>query len=110
MVRTSIQLHNEGADLNGWGSPNGFSVQTFDVYIDKDLALARQPMLRGECRAQERNGWDVAVWVEGWTRRWSSVNPMAEPLKIPKPHHDGYVNQVRTDCQRASGILRRGQP
>lgn len=55
---------------NGWGSPNGFSVQTFDVYIDKDpgQATGARMLLPGRNAALKvDDGWDYAIWVEGWT-------------------------------------------
>ncbi|MDD2522796.1 MAG: glucodextranase DOMON-like domain-containing protein, partial [Anaerolineaceae bacterium] len=55
---------------NGWGSPSGFSVQTFDVYIDRDpgTASGARMLLPGRNAAlAAENGWDIALWVEGWT-------------------------------------------
>ena len=55
---------------NGWGSPNGFSVQTYDVYIDKDPGNSTGARLllpgRNAALAAE-NGWEYAAWIEGWT-------------------------------------------
>ncbi|HNJ97611.1 MAG TPA: glucodextranase DOMON-like domain-containing protein [Ilumatobacteraceae bacterium] len=57
---------------NPWNSPNGLSVQTFDVYIDADpgagtgeheLIAGRDAELSGD------DGWDAAVTVEGWTSK-----------------------------------------
>jgi len=58
-----------GAIENGWGSPNGFSVQTVDVYIDKDpgAATGARMLLPGRNAAlSQENGWEFAVWMEGW--------------------------------------------
>jgi alpha-amylase/alpha-mannosidase (GH57 family) len=55
---------------NGWNSPSGFSVQTFDVYIDKDpgAATGARMLLPGRNAAlAPENGWDIALWIEGWT-------------------------------------------
>ncbi len=54
---------------NVWGSPNGLSVQTFDIYVDTDgpqqgarlLLPGRNAALTSEF------AWDYAIWVEGWT-------------------------------------------
>jgi len=54
---------------NGWNSPNGFSIQTFDVYIDKDPgnATGARMLLPGRNAAlAKENGWEYAIWVEGW--------------------------------------------
>jgi alpha-amylase/alpha-mannosidase (GH57 family) len=55
---------------NGWGSPNGFSVQTYDVYIDKDPgnSTGARMLLPGRNAAlAAENGWEFAAWIEGWT-------------------------------------------
>ncbi len=59
-----------GEISNGWGSPNGFSVQTFDVYIDKDpgAGTGNRMLLPGRNAAlAAENGWEYAIWIEGWT-------------------------------------------
>jgi len=71
---------------NGWGSPNGFSVQTFDVYIDNDPgeATGARMLLPGRNAAlAAENGWDYAIWVEGWTPQ--VVIPDAQTLE-PKDY------------------------
>ena len=54
---------------NVWGSPNGLSVQTFDVYVDQDgPANGSRLMLPGRNVAFSADyAWDFAVWIEGWT-------------------------------------------
>jgi alpha-amylase/alpha-mannosidase (GH57 family) len=53
---------------NPWGSPNGLSLQTFDVYIDKDgdgqggIALLPGRNLS----LAEGEAWDYAITAEGW--------------------------------------------
>ena len=54
---------------NPWGSPNGLSVQTLDVYIDKDpgAATGERLFIDGRNAAlAEGNGWEYAVTIEGW--------------------------------------------
>jgi carbohydrate-binding DOMON domain-containing protein len=53
---------------NVWGSPNGLSIQTFDLYIDQDgPATGARLMLPGRNAALSADyGWDYAIWVEGW--------------------------------------------
>ena len=54
---------------NVWGSPNGLSVQTFDIYIDTDGPQAGERLLlpgRNAALTPEF-AWDYAIWVEGWT-------------------------------------------
>jgi len=54
---------------NVWGSPNGLSVQTFDVYVDQDgPENGSQLLLPGRNLALDADhAWDFAVWIEGWT-------------------------------------------
>ena len=70
---------------NGWGSGNGFSVQTFDVYIDKDPGAGSgdRMLLPGRNAAlSAENGWEVAVWVEGWTPQVVIPDPEAANAPI----------------------------
>jgi carbohydrate-binding DOMON domain-containing protein len=57
-----------GAVENSWGSPNGLSVQTFDIYIDKDGdGNGGANFLPGRNLAlQDGFAWDYAITVEGW--------------------------------------------
>jgi len=57
---------------NPWGSGINLSVQTFDVYIDVDPGAgtgARQLLEGRNAALTEGNGWDLAVWVEGWNQK-----------------------------------------
>jgi hypothetical protein len=53
---------------NAWGSPNGLSVQTFDVYIDQNGGASGEiNFLPGRNLAlQEGYAWDYAITIEGW--------------------------------------------
>ena len=53
---------------NVWGSPNGLSIQTFDIYIDADGdGVGGATLLPGRNLAlQEGFAWDFAITVEGW--------------------------------------------
>ncbi|HPH95222.1 MAG TPA: glucodextranase DOMON-like domain-containing protein [Anaerolineaceae bacterium] len=60
----------KGKILNSWSSPNNLSVQSLDVYIDKDpgKGTGSRLLLPGRNAAlQEGYGWDYALWAEGWT-------------------------------------------
>lgn len=57
------------AIANPWGSPAGFSIQTFDMYIDIDPGegTGARLLLPGRNAALEPgNGWEYALTVEGW--------------------------------------------
>jgi hypothetical protein len=63
---------------NAWGSPNGLSVQTLDVYIDTDPGEgtgARLLMPGRNAALAEGFGWEYAVWAEGWTPQVVQVDP-----------------------------------
>ncbi len=54
---------------NPWSSPAGFSIQTFDMYIDTDpgSGTGARLLLPGRNAAlEEGNGWEYALTLEGW--------------------------------------------
>jgi alpha-amylase/alpha-mannosidase (GH57 family) len=57
-----------GAVDNSWGSPNGLSVQTYDIYIDKDGdGNGGVNFLPGRNLAlKDGFSWDYAITIEGW--------------------------------------------
>ena len=55
--------------LNTWDSPNGLSIQTFDVYVDTDPNTnngARRFLPGRNASWESGSGWDRALTVEGW--------------------------------------------
>jgi alpha-amylase/alpha-mannosidase (GH57 family) len=64
-----ITLQTLATIANPWGSPNGLSVQTFDVYIDQDpgAGTGARLLIDGRNAALEAgDGWDYGITVEGW--------------------------------------------
>ena len=54
---------------NPWDSPAGYSIQTFDVYIDTDpgAGTGARVLLPGRNAALgEGNGWEYGLTLEGW--------------------------------------------
>ncbi len=54
---------------NPWGSPTGYSIQTFDLYIDTDpgAGTGARLLLPGRNAAlEEGNGWEYGITLEGW--------------------------------------------
>ncbi len=53
---------------NSWGSPNGLSLQTLDIYVDKDGdGQGGAAMLPGRnLSLEDGTAWDYAITVEGW--------------------------------------------
>ncbi len=65
---------------NPWGSPNNLALQTLDVYVDKDpgAGTGARLLLPGRNAALEAgNGWDIAVWAEGWTPQILAPDPQS---------------------------------
>lgn len=57
---------------NAWGAGINLSLQTFDVYVDFDpgAATGARLLLEGRNAAlTAENGWDMAVWAEGWNQK-----------------------------------------
>ena len=78
---------------NVWGSPNGLSIQTVDIYIDTDQGeTGDRILLPGRNAAlMEGSAWNYAVWAEGWTSGIfepdveGPVELGAEPVIITNP-------------------------
>jgi carbohydrate-binding DOMON domain-containing protein len=82
----------DGPINNPWGSGINLSVQTFDIYIDIDpgAGTGARMLLEGRNVAlSAENGWDLAVWVEGWHQ------------KVFVPDEDGVPREVSGDNVRA---------
>lgn len=64
-----FRLQFDGPVNNDWGSPNGLSIQTIDIYIDVDGPQnGARLLLPGRNAALTSDfGWDYAIWAEGWT-------------------------------------------
>jgi alpha-amylase/alpha-mannosidase (GH57 family) len=57
---------------NAWNSPLGLSIQTFDIYIDKDpgKGSGERKLLEGRNAVlPQGDGWEYALWVEGWNQQ-----------------------------------------
>jgi carbohydrate-binding DOMON domain-containing protein len=78
-----------GAEIeNPWGSPIGLSLQTMDVYIDKDPSegSGARLLLPGRNAALMAGfGWEYVVWVEGWNSQVLQANP---DTLIPTPYSE----------------------
>jgi alpha-amylase/alpha-mannosidase (GH57 family) len=64
--------------LNPWDSPNGLSIQTFDVYVDTDPGTengARRFLPGRNASWESGSGWDRALTVEGWYPALYVANP-----------------------------------
>jgi len=75
-----------GAVPNPWGSGSNLSLQTMDVYIDKDpgQGTGNRLLLPGRNAAlSSEYGWEYVVWAEGWTPGIYSPDPeTGEPKQL----------------------------
>jgi alpha-amylase/alpha-mannosidase (GH57 family) len=78
-----FRVQFRGPVINEWGSPNGLSIQTIDIYLDIDGPSSGERMLlpgRNAALAKDY-AWDYAIWAEGWTP--GIYAPTAEgPVKV----------------------------
>lgn len=74
---------------NVWNSPLGLSLQTFDIYIDKDpgKGTGARRLLEGRNAALAKgNGWEYALWVEGWQQQVFSADARGKVSKVENAH------------------------
>jgi alpha-amylase/alpha-mannosidase (GH57 family) len=74
---------------NPWGSGRNLSLQTVDVYVDLDPGggTGLRMLLPGRNAAlSSGNGWDVAIWAEGW-----------EPAVLSADEETGQPRSVNVD-------------
>jgi alpha-amylase/alpha-mannosidase (GH57 family) len=70
---------------NPWNSPNNLAIQTLDVYVDQDpeAGTGARLLLPGRNAAlTEGNGWEYAVWAEGWTPQFIAPDESGEPKQV----------------------------
>ena len=78
-----FQLH--GPVNNVWGSGIGLSLQTFDIYVDTDpgAGSGARLLLEGRNAALEPgNGWEYAIWVEGWHQKVLTPDEEGKPVEM----------------------------
>lgn len=75
-----------GPIQNPWGSPNGLSIQTIDIYIDSDPGAgtgARKLLPGRNLSLSKEDGWEYALWLEGWTPQILTPDPITlDPLQV----------------------------
>jgi alpha-amylase/alpha-mannosidase (GH57 family) len=89
-----------GPIANPWGSGIGLSVQTFDVYIDADpgAGTGARKLLEGRNAAlAEGNGWEYAVWVEGWNQKLIVPDADGKPVEVAGGPVKAIVNAARRE-------------
>lgn len=71
---------------NPWGSSNGLSIQTVDIYIDIDGPVNGTRMLRNarNTALTDKNAWDFALTVAGWYNGFfTAAEPEKAVLDVP---------------------------
>ena len=75
-----------GQILNPWNSPMNLSIQTVDIYIDMDpgSSSGSRKLLPGRnLSLGPGDGWEYALWLEGWTPQILAPDPTtSEPKQI----------------------------
>jgi len=92
---------------NTWGSPNGLSLQTLDVYIDTDPGEgtgARDFLPGRNAVLAEGFGWEFAVWAEGWTPQILQADPETFEPKVNSEATSGMT--VIVDDAKNAVIIR----
>ncbi len=75
----------KGDIKNVWGSGIGLSLQTIDIYIDTDprKGTGSRMLLEGRNAALKKgNGWDYAVWAEGWHQKLIVPGKDGKPVEL----------------------------
>lgn len=94
---TGFGVVSEGEDLvfvfeteatiaDPWGAPRGFSLQTFDLYIDTDpgAGTGARLLLPGRTAALAGgNGWEYAITIDGWGASFSAVTDGRQATSRP---------------------------
>ncbi len=80
-----FQVYLAGPVENSWGSGNGLSLQTVDIYIDQDGpgGGGARLLLPGRNAAfAAGEGWDYVIWAEGWTPAIYRAGADGKPEKL----------------------------
>lgn len=98
-----IFVFKVGSLPNPWNSPIGLSVQTVDVYIDKDHKpnSGSTVLLPGRQAATEPSAaWEYVVWVEGWLQEIHQADPKGNLTRI-----DGAI-RASTNAEERNIVIR----
>jgi hypothetical protein len=68
---------------NSWGAPNGMGIHTLDVYVDAAPGGERKLLPGRNAALAESDGWEFAIWAEGWTPGLYGPPTLDVPKPIP---------------------------
>jgi alpha-amylase/alpha-mannosidase (GH57 family) len=92
---------------NPWGSPIGLSLQTMDVYIDKDPGegTGARMLLPGRNAAlMDGYGWEFAIWAEGWNSQVVQTSP--ETLQPLSYSEASSAMKIMVDASQNAVVIR----
>jgi hypothetical protein len=89
---------------NAWGAPNGMGIHTLDVYIDAVADGARTLLPGRNASLPDGQGWEFALWAEGWTP--GLFGPPAEGSPEPQQLGDAGTLTVLSDPGQRQITLR----
>ena len=80
-----FQIKFYGPIPNPWGSTADLSLQTMDVYVDKDPGQgtgARMFLPGRNAALSADDGWEIAIWAEGWYPDVFAPDPDGTPKSL----------------------------
>ncbi len=84
---------------NDWGAPNGMGIHALDVYVDAAEGGERKLLPGRNAALPAGQGWEFALWAEGWTP--GLYGPPTADSPQPVPIGDaGTLNIVSDPGQR----------
>jgi carbohydrate-binding DOMON domain-containing protein len=94
-------LFRMGAPIsNPWGSGIELSLQTFDIYIDRDpgAGTGARTLLEGRNASLPMGfGWEYAIWVEGWNQKLITADAAGRPAEVGGSPVKAVVNAARRE-------------
>ncbi|HSN77992.1 MAG TPA: glucodextranase DOMON-like domain-containing protein [Anaerolineae bacterium] len=89
---------------NAWGAPNGMGIHTLDVYIDAVEGGARKLLPGRNASLLDGEGWEFALWAEGWTP--GLFGPPAEGSPEPQQLGDAGTLTILSDPSQRQITIR----
>ncbi|MFW5776466.1 MAG: glucodextranase DOMON-like domain-containing protein [Spirochaetota bacterium] len=93
---------------NPWGSATNLSLQTIDIYVDRDpgAGTGSRLLLEGRNAAlPAEHGWEYALWVEGWNQKVLTPRDPQDPAS-PPIELSGAPLKVRVDAEAGTVVIR----
>lgn len=98
---------------NPWGSPRGFSVQTFDLYVDTDpgAGTGAVDLIAGRNASLEPgHGWETALTIEGWEPALMSATDTGYEETTPTFEVTAFPGEGRVVVRVPRSLFPEGDP